>query len=172
MTPAARWRRAALGVVVGADVLVLLVAGVALPGLLPFLVPLLVVATAWALHRPAGWGALTLLVLQVVGVGVAREAPVSLTDWALAAVTGAAVVGTHLALSMLAAYPPGAALPDAAVRRWVTQGFVVATVGGIAAGIGVVGSSTPAGAGPWVLAAAFLLVAGTAALVWRATRTR
>ena len=60
------WRRAMVATVLVADVVILLVAGAALTGFLPFALVALVVATWWALARPAGWGAFTLVVVQVL----------------------------------------------------------------------------------------------------------
>ncbi len=160
MIPARRWRRTAVGVVVAADVVLVLLGAAALPGFVPFAVPVLVGATVWGLLRPGGWGALALVVTQVLAVGIPRAAPESLPDWALAAVAAAAVLVTHLALALLAAFPPGAALPVPTLRRWARQAGLLGTLGGVAAGVGLLAGSTPAAWGPWVLAAAFLLRRG------------
>ncbi len=170
MTPARRWRRAAAGIVVGLDVVLLVLGAAAIPGFTPYALPVLAGATVWGLLRPGGWGALALVLAQVLTVTVPRAAPESVTDWAVAAVAAAAVLLTHLVLALLAAFPPGAALPGATLRRWGRQAGLLATLGGVAAGVGALGTATPQAWGPWVLAAAFLLVAATAALVRQRTR--
>ena len=137
MTPARRWRRAAAGIVVGLDVVLLVLGAAAIPGFTPYALPVLAGATVWGLLRPGGWGALALVLAQVLTVTVPRAAPESVTDWAVAAVAAAAVLLTHLVLALLAAFPPGAALPGATLRRWGRQAGLLATLGGVAAGVGV-----------------------------------
>ena len=112
------WRRALVATVLGADLVVVLVAGAHLPGFVPFAVGALVVGTLWALARPGGWGAFALIVIQVLTVGVPGGVPTSLTDWAMAAAAGSAVILTHLALTLLGSWPARADLPRATALRW------------------------------------------------------
>ncbi|KRE62427.1 hypothetical protein [Nostocoides sp. Soil756] len=162
MIPATTWRRLAAGAVVTTDVLVLLVAMAELPGALKIAGPLLVGATVWALLAPASWGALVLLALQALVLATSRTVPASVTDWSLAALGATLLLVTHLALSLLAAWPPGAALPGPTAARWARQTGVLATLGGIGAALGLAASRTPVGWGPWLGALALLAVAGTA----------
>ncbi|NHA67282.1 hypothetical protein [Phycicoccus flavus] len=172
MTPARTWRRAAGGLVVLADVLVLLVAAAELPGLLPFSAPLLAAATFWALRRPGGSAGLALLALQALTLVVARSAPVTVTDWALAALSGTAVLLAHTCLSLLAAWAPGAGLPRATLRRWSGQAGVLAALGGAVAAVGALATATPQGWWAWTAAAALALLATTTALVGRSVSAR
>ena len=111
------WRRAMLATVLVADVVILLDAGAGLPGFLPFALVALVIASWWALASPAGWGAFTLVVVQVLCATVPGGAPETLVQWALAAATGSAVVLTHLALTLLGSWPVRADLPRATARQ-------------------------------------------------------
>ena len=54
MIPATRWRRAAGGAVVAADLVLVLLGGAVLPGFVPYAVVLLAGATFWGLLRPGG----------------------------------------------------------------------------------------------------------------------
>lgn len=166
MIPAVRWRRSAQAMVVVADIVLLLIVVAQRPGGLPFALPLFVGATAWALLRPGSSGSLTLVVVQVFTVGTSRTVPASVTDWAVAAVAAALVLVTHLALALLAAWPPGAALPRTTATRWGRQAGLLAAVGGVAALVGSFATATPVGWGPWVGALALLAVAGTTTLIW------
>ncbi len=113
-----------------------------------------------------------LLGAQVLTVGVARAAPASVTDWAVAAVCAALVLGTHVLLALLAAWPPGAALPHATAARWARQTGVLAAAGMLAAMVGALAAATPVGWGPWLGALALAAVAGSATQVGLATRRR
>ncbi len=158
------WRRAMVGTVVVADVVILLVAGAALTGFLPFALGALLVATWWALARPGGWGAFTLLVVQVLCATVPAGTPQTLVQWALAAATGSAVVLTHLALTLLGSWPVRADLPRATALRWGGQAaaLVWAAIG--AALLGALATTTPLGWAPWIGAIGLGLIAGT---VWQ-----
>ncbi|PKW28037.1 hypothetical protein [Phycicoccus duodecadis] len=172
MIPATLWRRLARGTVVASDVLVLLVAMAELPGALKIAGPLLAGATVWALLAPASWGALVLLALQALVLATSRTVPASVTDWSLAALGATLLLVTHLALSLLAAWPPGAMLPRSTAARWARQTGVLAALGGGCAALGLLASRTPVGWGPWVGAVALLAVAGTAALLRAAAGRR
>ena len=158
------WRRAMVGTVLVADVVILLVAGAGLTGFLPFALVALAVATWWALARPAGWGAFTLLVVQVLCATVPGGAPETLVQWALAAAAGSAVVLTHLALTLLGSWPVRADLPRATALRWGGQAaaLVWAAIG--AALLGALATTTPLGWAPWIGAIGLGLIAGT---VWQ-----
>jgi hypothetical protein len=158
------WRAWAVGTVLGADVVVLLLAGASLPSFVFFLVGPLGVATLWALRRPSGWGPLVLLALQVVGLVVPRAQPATVVEWVLTAGSAAAVVATHLALALMGSWPRRADLPPATARRWLMQGATLVWVGIAAAGAGLLATSTPEGWVPWVSALALALVA---ALAWQ-----
>jgi hypothetical protein len=164
------WRRAMVGTVLVADLVVLLVAGAVLPGFVPLALGVLVVTTWWALARPAGWGAFALVVVQVLCATVPGGRPSSLVDWALAAAAGSAVVLTHLALTLLASWPRRADLPRATVLRWGGQAAALVWTAIGAALLGALATTTPLGWAPWIGAAGLGLVAGT---VWQVrARTR
>jgi hypothetical protein len=158
------WRRAMVATVVVADVVILLVAGAALSGFLPFALGALVAATWWALARPAGWGAFTLLVLQVLCATVPAGTPETLVQWALAAAAGSAVVLTHLALTLLGSWPVRADLPRATALRWGGQAAALVWTAIGAALLGALATTTPLGWAPWIGAIGLGLVAGT---VWQ-----
>jgi hypothetical protein len=158
------WRRALVGTVLGADLVVVLVAGAHLPGFVPFAVGALVVGTLWALARPGGWGAFALIVIQVLTVGVPGGVPTSLTDWAMAAAAGAAVILTHLALTLLGSWPARADLPRATALRWGAQAAALVWTAIGAALLGALASGTPLGWAPWLGAVALGLMAGT---IWQ-----
>ncbi|MGG5260892.1 hypothetical protein [Phycicoccus avicenniae] len=170
MTPARRWRRGAVGVVVAADVLMLLLAALTQPWTGVVLALPLAALTFWALRAPAGWGALLLLVGQVLTVGLSGILALGLAGWALAAVAGLLLLVTHLALALLAAFPPGAGLPSATLRRWAGQAAVLAAGGAAVAVAGFVATRSPTSWGLPVLAAATVALAALAALTWRSTR--
>ena len=158
------WRRTVVATVLGADVVVLLVSGASLPGFIPFALVVLAAGTLWALARPSGWGAFTLVLLQVGCVGVPGASPQTVVEWLLAAAAGAAVVLTHLALTLLASWPVRADLPRATAVRWVGHAAALVWVAIGAALLGAVASATPLGWAPWIAAACLALVAGT---VWQ-----
>ena len=164
MIPARTWRRAAAGTVLGADLVVLLVAGSGLPGFVLLALPVLGVATAWALARPGGWAAFALLLAQVLCVAVPGGVPGELLDWALAAASAAAVLVTHVALTLLGSWPPRADLPHDTARRWALQTASLLWAGIAAAAVGAVATLTPMGWAPWLGALALGLVA---AVVWQ-----
>jgi hypothetical protein len=166
------WRGAAVGVVVAADVAVVLAGGSGVPGFIPFSAAAVVVATLAALRRPGGWGALLLLVVQVLAATVLWDVPNDVLDWSLAAAASVAVVGTHLALALLAAWPVRADLPRATVTRWLQQGAVLTLLGVVAALVGALASRTPVGWGPFVGMLALALLAALAWTVRLATRRR
>lgn len=158
------WRGVARGTVVAADLVVLLVAGAAVPSALPFALGVLVVATTWGLSRPGGWGGFALVVAQVLCVGVLSGAPEKALDWALTAVASAAVVLCHLALTLLGSWPTRTDLPEATALRWTGQAAVLVWVAVAAALLGALATRTPLGWAPWLGAGALALVAAT---VWQ-----
>lgn len=158
------WRRAMVATVVGADVVVLLVSGAALPGFVPFALVALLAGTLWALARPSGWAAFTLVLLQVGCIGIPGARPESALAWLLAAAAGAAVVLTHLALTLLASWPVRVDLPRATVVRWAGQAAALVWTAIGAALLGALATSTPLGWAPWLGAAGLALVAAT---VWQ-----
>ncbi len=164
MIPNRTWHRAMVGTVLVADLVILLVAGAALTGFVPFALGALVVVTWWALASPGGWGAFALVVVQVLCATVPGGAPTTLLDWALAAATGAAVILTHLALTLLGSFPARADLPRATALRWGGQGAALVWCAIGAALLGALATTTPLGWAPWVGAIALALVAGT---VWQ-----
>lgn len=164
------WRAGAVGAVLGADLLVVLVSGSATPSFLPVVLALLAVATPWALRRPFGWGPFGLLVGQVLGLALSTAEPRSVVAWVLTAASAAVVLVTHLALTLLGSWPRRADLPRETVRRWLVQAAALVWVGIAAAGMGLAATSTPPGWGPWVGALALGLVAGLAWQLRAATR--
>ena len=166
------WRGAALAVVVAAGVTVVLAGAADLPGFIPYSALVVLLATLWAVRRPGGWGALALLVAQVLAATVPWAAPTSLVDWALAAAAATAVVTTHLSLALLAAWPVRAELPRPTLDRWVGQGAVLVLVGLGAALAGGLASRTPVSWGPFVGTLALLLLAALAWTVRLTTRHR
>ena len=158
------WHRAMVGTVLVADVVIMLVAGAALPGFLPIALGALAIATWWALARPAGWGAFTLVVIQVLCATVPGGAPTTLVQWALAAAAGSAVILTHLALTLLASWPARADLPRATALRWGGHAAALVWVAIGAALLGALATTTPLGWAPWIAAVGLGLIAGT---VWQ-----
>ncbi len=170
--PSRVWRGAAVGVVVAADATVVLAGGSSLPGFIPFSGAVVLVATLAALRRPGGFGALGLLVVQVLAATVPWEVPSDLLDWALAAAASAAVLATHLSLALLAAWPVRADLPRATLARWLQQGAALTLLGVLAALAAALASRTPLGWGPFVGTTALVLLAALAWTVRLATRRR
>ncbi|HYN66277.1 MAG TPA: hypothetical protein VES93_05265 [Ornithinibacter sp.] len=158
------WRRAMVATVVGADVVVLGVAGAGLPAFVPVALGALVVGTLWALARPGGWGAFTLLVVQVLAVAVPGGVPESVVHWVLAAAAGTAVILTHLALTLLGSWPARADLPRETALRWAGQAAALVWSAIGAALLGALATSTPLGWAPWIGAVGLGLVAAT---VWQ-----
>lgn len=172
MIPATRWRRAAAAIVIVADVVVLGVVATLLAPLIPFVAVGLIGATAWGVWRPGGWGAFALVLWQALGVAVAGRSPTTTLEWALASVAAIAVCATHLALSLLAAWPVRAALPTATAWRWARQAAFLAWAAIAAAALGASAAATPTALGPWLVAAALALVAGVTAHLRLAGRNR
>jgi hypothetical protein len=172
MIPATRWRRAAGGAVVAADLVLVLLGGAVLPGFVPYAVVLLAGATFWGLLRPGGWGGFALVLAQVLAIGVPRGVPATVGEWGVAVVSATAILLTHLALALLAAWPAGAALPRETAARWLRQGggLVLTAVG--AGALGVAGTSTPVAWGPWLLAVALVLLAAVGATLWAGAARR
>ena len=164
------WRAGAIGCVLGADLLVLLVAGSALPSFVLYALGPLGAATAWALLRPLGWGPFALLVLQVLALGAPTTGPRSAASWVLTIASATAVLVTHLALTLLGSWPRRADLPRETVRRWMLQTAALVWVAVAAAGAGLAATSSPQGWAPWVGAVALALVAGFAWQLRAATR--
>lgn len=162
MIPNRTWRAGAIGGVLAADLLVLLVAGAALPSFVPFLLGPLAAMTAWALVRPLGWGPFALLVLQVVAVGAPTNGPRSAVGWVLTVASATAVLVTHVALTLLGSWPRRADLPRETVRRWLLHTAALVWVAVAAAGVGLIATSSPQAWAPWVGALALTLVAGFA----------
>jgi len=158
------WRRAMVGTVLVADVVIVLVGGAGLTGFVPFALGALALATWWALVRPGGWGPFALVVVQVLCATVPAVTPTTLVQWALAAAAGSAVVLTHLALTLLGSWPARADLPRATALRWGGQAAALVWTAIGAALLGALATSTPLGWAPWIGAIALGLVAGT---VWQ-----
>lgn len=158
-----------MAVVVIADLVVLGVAGALLPGLLIIAAVLLAAVTTWGLLRPGDWGGFVLVLAQVGLMVLAGSPPETLGDWVLATAAAVAVCATHLALSLLAAWPVRAALPTATALRWLSQAAFLAWAAILAAVLGAVATTTPLGAGPWVLAAGLALLAGVTVPLHRAS---
>lgn len=158
------WRSMAISAVLAADLVVLLVAGSVLPGFVPFALGALLLATVWALRRPSGWGPFALLVVQVLVVAVPGATPDSALGWAFTAGAAAAVVVTHLALTVLGSWPRRADLPRATVARWAGQAAVLVWAGIAAAGLGALATATPMAWGPWLGAVALVFVA---VVIWQ-----
>lgn len=153
------WRRAAVGVVVAADVVVVLAGGASLLTFVPFSAGALLLVSVLALRRPGGHAAGVLLVVQVLAATVPSGVPDGALDWALAAAVGAAVISTHLALALLAAWPVRAVLPRATLVRWGRQTAVLALVGIVGALLGLAATVTPTSWVPWVVPPALGLLA-------------
>ena len=164
MIPNRTWRRTAVGTVLAADLVVLLAAGAGLPAFAPIALGVLVVTTLWALAQPGGWGAFALLLAQFLCVAVPGGVPMTVLDWALAAAAAAAVITTHLALTLLGSWPSGADLAPDTARRWVQQAASLVWAGITAAVIGALATRTPEGWGPWLGALALGFVG---VLVWQ-----
>ena len=164
------WRSVAIGTVVGADLVVLFVSGAAVPGFVPFVVGALGVVTAWALAAPGGWGPFALLVVQVLGIGTTAEVPSTVAAWVLVAAAAAAVVLTHLALTLMGSWPRRADLPPETARRWAVQAAALVWVAIGAAAVGALATLTPVGWASWLAAAGLCLVAGLTWQVRAATR--
>jgi len=158
------WRRAMVGTVLVADVVIVLVGGAGLTGFVPFALGALALATWWALVRPGGWGPFALVAVQVLCATVPAVTPTTLVQWALAAAAGSAVVLTHLALTLLGSWPARADLPRATALRWGGQAAALVWTAIGAALLGALATSTPLGWAPWIGAIALGLVAGT---VWQ-----
>jgi hypothetical protein len=164
MTSNRTWRGATLAAILAADLVLVLVVGATLPPFIPFAIGVLAVATPLGLLRPGGWGALALVLCQVLCVAVPGGTPGSVLDWALAAASAAAVVVTHLALTLRASWPQRTDLPRETVLRWARHAAYLVWVGIGAAAIGAVATLTPMALGPWLGALALLLVG---ALIWQ-----
>ena len=145
MIPASRWRRVAAATVLVADALLVVRALPSGPDTVLAVAVVLLAATAWALWRPGGWGGHVLVVAQVGSAVGGRAAPELAGDWVLAAVAAAAVVVTHLVLALLAAWPPGAALPTSTARRYAGQAGTLVGLGAAAAAVSLVAAGTPPG---------------------------
>lgn len=171
MTPARRWRPFSALLVVVADLLLLGLAALSTPVTAAVLALPLAGLTWWGLRRPGRWGATLLLVGQVVVVGMSGVTPTDVGGWAAAVLVATLVLTTHLCLSLLAAFPPGAGLPRATQTRWATQGGLLATAGAGAALVGLLGTRTPSAWGTAVVTLALAGLAATAVLAWRAART-
>ncbi len=170
--PSRVWRGTATGVVVLAGVVVVLAGGSSIAAFVPFSGGAVLVATVWALRRPGGWGALALLVVQILAATVPWGVPDSALDWALAAAAATAVLATHLCLALLAAWPVRADLPRATLVRWVGQGAVLTLVGVAAALGGALATRTPVSWGPVVATLALLALSALAWTVSLAARRR
>ena len=170
--PSRRWRGTAAGIVCLSGAVVVLVGGSATVGIMAFTAVPVALVTVWALRAPSGWGALTLLVVQALAALVPWGVPRSTVDWALAAAAGCAVLATHLCLSLLAAWPVRADLPRQTAARWLRQGAVLSLLTVLAAGLGLLMSTTPTAWGPFVAASALIVIAALAWVVRIATRRR
>ena len=168
--PGRRWRGAATAVICGSGAVTVLVGGASTVGVTPFTAVPVAMVTVWALRRPAGWGAVALLVVQALAALVPSGVPTTVVDWALAAAAGCAVVCTHLCLSLLAAVPVRADLPRATAGRWIGHAALLSLATVLAALLGLLASRTPTTWGPYVATAALLALAALAWAVRAATR--
>lgn len=168
--PSQRWRGAATAVVCVSGAVTVLVGGASTLGIMAFTAVPVALVTVWGLRRPAGWGAVALLVVQALAALVPSGVPTTLVDWALAAAAGCAVLCTHLCLSLLAAMPVRADLPRATAGRWLGHGALLSLVTVLAALLGLLASRTPTTWGPYVATAALLALAALAWAVRAATR--
>jgi hypothetical protein len=164
MIPSRVWRRAMVATIVLADLVILLVAAVGVAAFVPFAAVVLALGTWWALVRPGGWGAFTLVVLQVLCATVPGGAPQSWAQWGLAAAAGCAVLLTHLALTLLGSWPVRAALPRETALRWGGQAAALVWTAIGAALLGALATATPLGWAPWIGAVGLALIAGA---VWQ-----
>lgn len=163
MIPATRWRRLALGVVVTADVLVTLVVAVSSPDILVVVVPLLLGLTVRGAFVPEGWAPHGLVLSQAGSYAMAVDVTRTGVDWASAVLVALAVLASHLALTLLAAWPPRAALPHATANRTVTAFAALGSVAVVAGLVGALATGTPVSWAAWLVPAA---VVGLAGLLW------
>jgi hypothetical protein len=158
MIPARRWRGLALGVTAAADAVVVLAVALSTPNLLVFVVLILLALTVRAAFVPEGWAPHGLVFAQIGSYAMAVSAPDDGLGWALAVLTALAVVATHLALTLMAAWPPRAGLPAETASRTATA---FAVLGTLAVAAGIVGGLAQATPDSW---AAWLVPVGVAAL--------
>lgn len=163
MIPATRWRRLALAVVVAADALVTLVVAVSSPDILLVVVPLLLVLTVRGAFVPEGWAPHGLLLAQVGSYAMAVDATRTGVDWATGVLVALAVLASHLALTLLAAWPPRAGLPRETANRTTTAFAALGSVAVVAGVVGALATGTPVSWAAWLVPAA---VAGLAVLLW------
>jgi hypothetical protein len=161
--PATRWRRLALAVVVVADLFVTLVVAVNSPDILVVVVPLLLVLTIRGAFVPEGWAPHGLLLGQVGSYAMAVDVTRTGVDWGAAVLVALGVLGTHLAQSLLAAWPPRAGLPRETASRTTTAFAVLGSVAVLAGLVGGLASGSPVTWAAWLVPAA---VVGLAALLW------
>lgn len=163
MIPATRWRRLALAGVAAADLLVVLVVAVSSPDILLVVVPLLVALTVRAGFAPEGWAPHGLVLAQVGSYAAAVELTRTGVEWASAVLVAVAVLASHLALTLLAAWPPRAGLPRDTANRTTTAFAALASVAVVAGLVGALASGTPVTWAAWLVPVA---VAGLAGLLW------
>ncbi len=163
MIPSRRWRTLALTAVLVADLVVALVVALASPDILVLVVPLLLAFTARASFAPEGWAPHLLVLTQLGSYAMAVTAPASGLEWVVAVLTGLCVLATHLALALLAAWPPRAPLPRTTAARTATA---FGSLGALTAAGGIVAAlvqSTPDSWAAWLVP---LAVIGLALLLW------
>jgi hypothetical protein len=161
--PARRWRGLALAAVVAADLVVVLVVTLASPDVTLLAAPLLLAFTVRAAFAPEGWAPHLLVLTQVGGYAMAVTAPGTALDWAAAALTALAVLGTHLCLSLLAAWPRRAALPTATAQRTATAFAVLGSLAVLGGLVAALVQRTPDTWAAWLVP---LAVAAVATLLW------
>jgi hypothetical protein len=84
-------------------------------------------------------------------------------DWATAVLVAVAVLATHLALTLLAAWPPRAGLPRETATRTTTAFAALASVAVVAGFVGALASGTPVAWAAWLVPAA---VVALTVLLW------
>lgn len=152
-----------MGLVALADVVITVVVAVLSPDVLLLSVPLLLGLTVRSAFAPEGWAPHGLVLTQLGSYAMASTPPRSALDWSVAVLTAVAVFSTHLATSLLAAWPPRAGLPVATMTRWLTAGAVFGLLAVTAGAVGFVAGTTPDTWAPWLVPAG---VAALAGLLW------
>ena len=131
---------------------------------------LLVVVTAYAALRPGTHAVTVLLAAHLLHWLATVPAPVGGRAWVLTVLAALLALLLHTSAALAAAYPQGAPLPPAAVRRWSRRtALVVAGCVPVWAVTSVVSGSATPGEGTLTYAA----IAGTALLalgVWLVAR--
>jgi hypothetical protein len=160
MIPATRWRRLAVAVVAVGAVLVALVVGMTSPDLLLVAGPLLLGLTLRSAFAPEGWAPHVLVLTEVAAYVLAIDGTRTGVDWAAAVLVALAVLATHLALSLLAAWPSRAPLPRETAGRTTTAFGLLGMLAVLAGVVGALAGSTPDTWAAWLVPASVLTLAG------------